>query len=76
MKLFIVNDDVNSFEHVTKVIQKYLNYPYMQACSITSIVHNSKQCCVKESDDEELIRELYKGMVDEGLHLKIESNYE
>jgi ATP-dependent Clp protease adapter protein ClpS len=76
MKLFILNDDVNSFEHVTKVIQKYLNYPYMQGCSIASIVHNSGQCLVKESDDEELVRELYKGMVSEGLHLKIESDYE
>ena len=76
MKLFILNDDVNSFEHVTKVIQKYLNYPYMQACSIASIVHNSVQCEVKKSDDEELVRELYKGMVSEGLHLKLESDYE
>jgi hypothetical protein len=48
----------------------------MQGCSIASIVHNSGQCLVKESDDEELVRELYKGMVSEGLHLKIESDYE
>ena len=26
MKLFILNDDVNSFEHVIRCIQKYLNY--------------------------------------------------
>ena len=73
MKLFILNDDVNSFEHVTKVIQKYLNYPYMQGCSIASIVHNSGKCLVKESDDEEFIKQLYKDMIDEGLHLRIES---
>ena len=72
MKLFILNDDVNSFEHVTKVIQKYLNYPYMQGCSIASIVHNSGQCLVKESNDEVLIKGIYKALVKEGLRLRIE----
>ena len=76
MKLFILNDDVNSFEHVTRCVQKYLNYPYMQAASIVSIVHNSGKCLVKESDDEHLIKNLYKELVNEGLHLKVESNYE
>jgi ATP-dependent Clp protease adapter protein ClpS len=76
MKLFIVNDDVNSFEHVTKCIQKYLNYPYMQATSIASIIHNSGQCCVKESDDDVFIKGIYMEMLSEGLHLKIESENE
>ena len=76
MKLFILNDNVNSFDHVTKVIQKYLNYPYMQGCSIASIVHNSGRCLVKESDDIDLIKQLYKDMLKEGLYLKIESDYE
>jgi len=76
MKLFIVNDDVNSFEHVIRCIQKYLNYPYMQACSIANIVHNSGQCEVKESADETLIKNMYRELISEGLHLKIESGYE
>ena len=53
MKLFILNDDVNSFEHVIRCIQRYLNYPYMQACSISDIIHNTGKCLIKESDDED-----------------------
>jgi len=73
MKLFILNDDVNSFEHVVRCIQRYLNYPYMQGCSIADIVHNTGQCLVKESDDEVLIKGIYRALVKEGLHLRIES---
>lgn len=73
MKLYILNDDVNSFEHVIQTIQRYLNYPYLQATSIAYIVHHSGKCEVKESDDVELIDELYRIMVKQGLNLKIES---
>jgi len=72
MKLFILNDDVNSFDHVIRCIQKYLNYPYMQGCSIADIVHNTGKCLIKESDDEELIKGIYEMLVKEGLHLRIE----
>ena len=72
MKLFISNDDVNSFEHVVRCIQRYLNYPYMQGCSIADLIHNTGECCVKESEDEVLIKGMYKSMVKEGLHLRIE----
>jgi len=73
MKLFIVNDNENSFEHVVRCIQKYLNYPYMQGCSIADLVHNTGQCLVKESEDEIMLRGIYKALVKEGLHLRIES---
>ena len=73
MKLFIVNDNENSFEHVVRCIQKYLNYPYMQGCSIADLVHNTGQCLVKESTDEIMLRGIYKALVKEGLHLRIES---
>jgi len=76
MKLFILNDNTNSFEHVIRTVQRYLNYPYMQGASIASIVHNSGECLVKESDDEVLITGLYKGMILDGLRLRIESSNE
>tara|TARA_B110000285_G_C15067356_1_gene585918 strand:- start:717 stop:938 length:222 start_codon:yes stop_codon:yes gene_type:complete len=72
MKLFILNDDVNSFEHVVRCIQRYLNYPYMQGCSIADLIHNTGECCVKESEDEVLIKGMFRSMVKEGLHLRIE----
>ena len=76
MKLFILNDNVNSFEHVIRCIQRYLNYPYMQAASIASIVHNSGRCLVNESNDELMIKGLYEVFVKEGLKLRIESSDE
>ena len=72
MKLYILNDDVNSFDTVIRIVQQYLNYPYLQSASIANIVHNSGQCEVKDSDDEDLIKEVYRNMVKEGLHLRIE----
>jgi ATP-dependent Clp protease adapter protein ClpS len=72
MKLYILNDDVNSFDTVIRIVQQYLNYPYLQSASIANIVHNSGQCEVKDSDDEDLIKEIYRNMVKEGLHLRIE----
>tara|TARA_Y100000385_G_C12916203_1_gene560457 strand:- start:604 stop:741 length:138 start_codon:yes stop_codon:yes gene_type:complete len=44
----------------------------MQACSITDLIHNTGKCLVKESDDEDLIKSIYKELVSEGLHLRIE----
>ena len=72
MKLYILNDDVNSFDTVIRIVQQYLNYPYLQSASIANIVHTSGQCEVKDSDDEGLIKEIYTNMVKEGLHLRIE----
>jgi ATP-dependent Clp protease adaptor protein ClpS len=73
MKLYILNDDVNSFEHVIQCIQKYLNYPYMQGVSIAHIVNDSGKCLVKESDDEVRITEIYENLVKQGLSLRIEN---
>ena len=73
MKLYILNDDVNSFEHVIQCIQKYLNYPYMQGVSIAHIVNDSGKCLVKESDDEVRMTEIYENLVKQGLSLRIEN---
>lgn len=72
MKLFILNDSVNTFENVVESIQMYLNYPYMQGVSIAHIVHNSGECLVKESLDSELMTELYEGLVKRGIKVKLE----
>lgn len=76
MKLYILNDNENSFHHVIRSIQSYLNYPYTQCESIANIVHNNGQCMVKDTDDEVVINEIYKKLVASGLKLRMESNYE
>jgi ATP-dependent Clp protease adaptor protein ClpS len=73
MKLFILNDDINSFEHVVTTIQRYCNYPHTQGQSIASIVHSNGQCCIKESEDEEMMVEMYDGMKNAGLKVKMEA---
>tara|TARA_Y100000816_G_C25666647_1_gene353571 strand:+ start:298 stop:525 length:228 start_codon:yes stop_codon:yes gene_type:complete len=70
MKLFICDDDVNSFDHVIRVIQRYLAYPYSQACSIANIVHNSGECLVKTDSDDSII-ELYDTLKENGLTLRV-----
>jgi len=72
MKLFILNDDENSFEYVVTTIQKYCNYPVMQGQSIASIVHSNGECCIKESDDSELMVEMFKEMKSAGLNLRMD----
>ena len=73
MKLFILNDNINTFEHVVECIQTYLNYPYMQSASISHIVNDNGECLVKQTDDEELIQNVYENLVKEGLNLRIEN---
>ena len=72
MKLFILDDDTNTFEHVISVIQRCLNYPYTQALSIANIIHYSGKCLVKEDDDDGVILYLCKNMKKEGLNIKTE----
>tara|TARA_B110000285_G_scaffold126544_1_gene142696 strand:+ start:890 stop:1111 length:222 start_codon:yes stop_codon:yes gene_type:complete len=72
MKLFIINDDINSFEHVVECIQRYLNYPYLQSHSIANIVHNNGECVIKESDDDELMTEISESLEKSGINIKIE----
>ena len=72
MKLFILNDDVNSFDNVVESIQMYLNYPYMQGVSIAHLVHDTGECLVKTSDDVELMQEIYEGLGKSGLTVKLE----
>jgi ATP-dependent Clp protease adaptor protein ClpS len=73
MKLYILNDNVNSFGHVITCIQKYLNYPYMQSVSIAHIVHDTGKCLIKESDDNVLVEDVYENLAKEGLNLRIEN---
>jgi ATP-dependent Clp protease adapter protein ClpS len=73
MKLYILNDNKNTFESVIESVQLCLNYPYMQCISIVHIVHNVGECLVKESDDSELISVLYECLVKNGINAKLEN---
>jgi len=72
MKLFILDDDVNTFEHVIESIQIRLSYPNSQASSIAHIVHHTGKCLVKTDSDENIINRIYKKLKADGLNVKIE----
>ncbi len=45
-QLYLLNDNVNSFEDVIFQLKKYLSYPTLQGHSIASIVHQNGECCI------------------------------
>jgi len=53
-KLYIYNDDVNSFDDVVSQIEYGLNYPQLHAESIATIIHHNGKCCVKEGTKKNL----------------------
>jgi ATP-dependent Clp protease adapter protein ClpS len=74
MKLFIVNDNKNTFDAVIGSIKRNLNYPYSQCVSIATIVHYSGECLVASSSSEDygMIETVFNSMVRDGLTVKIE----
>ena len=72
MKLFILDDDVNTFDEVIRSIQINLAYPHTQAASIARIVHSKGECLVKTSTDTDNLDKIYKKLMADGLNVKIE----
>tara|TARA_R110001592_G_scaffold87117_3_gene257216 strand:- start:3012 stop:3227 length:216 start_codon:yes stop_codon:yes gene_type:complete len=71
MKLFILDDDINTFEYVIRTIQRYLAYPHSQASSIANIVHSNGECLVK-TDEDSVIIELYDTLKESGLTVRVD----
>ena len=40
-KLYLLNDDIHTFEDVIRVLRKYLSFPITQGQSVANIVHNN-----------------------------------
>jgi ATP-dependent Clp protease adapter protein ClpS len=75
MKLFILNDNINSFDNVILSLKKNLNYPYSQCVSIATIVHYAGKCVIKSGDsdnDVNVIQTVFKMLSKDGLTVKIE----
>ena len=73
-RLYLLNDDIHSFEEVVYVLQRYLGYPSMQGASIADLVHRRGKCEIKIGEFAEL--ELLKEMLmKEGYNVKLENDY-
>jgi len=74
-RLYLLNDDIHSFEEVVYVLQRYLGYPSLQGASIAELVHRTGKCEIKigEFSELELLKEM---LVKEGYKIKLENDYE
>jgi ATP-dependent Clp protease adapter protein ClpS len=74
-RLYLLNDDIHSFEEVVYVLQRYLGYPSLQGASIAELVHRTGKCEIKSGafDELELLKEM---LVKEGYNIRLDSNYD
>ena len=73
--LYLLNDNVHSFDDVVFTLQRYLAYPQLQGRSIANIVHTRGECSIKSGYYEEL--ELLKDALESlGFKLRLDRNYE
>jgi ATP-dependent Clp protease adaptor protein ClpS len=69
--LIVYNDDVNTFEHVTKTLIKICKHSPEQAEQCTLLIHYKGKCAVKKGGYLDLIP-LRQGIVDAGISAEIE----
>lgn len=72
-KLYLLNDDVHSFQDVIFTLKRYLGYTLMHGCSIADITHRVGRCEIKSGDISE-IEDLYEILTKDGFKLEIKEN--
>ena len=60
-RLYLLNDDVHSFDEVVYVLKRYLGYSDLHGASIADLVHRTGKCEIKIGDFSSL--ELLKEML-------------
>ena len=74
-KLYLLNDDIHTFEDVIRVLRKYLSFPITQGQSVANIVHNNGKCDIYNGEIE-MVENLYELFRSEGFNVKIDETYE
>lgn len=70
LDLVVFNDDVNTFDHVIKVLMKVCKHSHEQAEQCTLIIHYKGKCAVKKGSREEL-KPLCQAILDAGIQAAI-----
>lgn len=65
-QLILINDDVHSFDYVSKALTDVCNHTIEQAIQCTTITHYKGRCSVKKGDFKTL-KLMKKGLVDREL---------
>jgi len=68
--LVVFNDDINTFEHVTKVLIKVCKHSQEQAEQCTMIIHYKGKCAVKKGSKNQL-KPMCQSILDAGIQAAI-----
>lgn len=68
--LVVYNDDVNTFEHVTRILIKVCGHSQEQAEQCTVIIHFKGKCAVKKGSRDQL-KPMCQSILDAGIQAAI-----
>jgi len=68
--LILLDDDINTFQHVTDALQEVCGHNYFQAVQIAHIVNGVGKCEIFK-DKCNLVEEVYEDLKDLGLIVKL-----
>ena len=68
--VLVLNDNVNTFQHVRKCLQEVCGHNYLQSIQCTNIIHRSGRCDVYTDVYDQCI-EVYKELSEKGLSVSI-----
>tara|TARA_R110002051_G_scaffold295727_1_gene361599 strand:+ start:1280 stop:1540 length:261 start_codon:yes stop_codon:yes gene_type:complete len=68
--VIVLNDNVNTFQHVRKCLQEICGHNYIQAIQCTNIIHGAGRCEVYTDSYDQCV-EVYKELTDKGLAVSI-----
>lgn len=74
-KLYLLDDDIHTFDEVVGVLRKYLSFPMTQGQSVANIVHNNGKCDIYTGDII-MVEDLYELFRKEGFNVEIDETYE
>ncbi|EKB47491.1 ATP-dependent Clp protease adaptor ClpS [Cecembia lonarensis] len=69
-ELVVFNDDVNTFDHVTKILIKVCQHTPEQAEQCTLIIHYKGKCTVKKGSREKL-KPMCQAILDAGIQAAV-----
>ena len=69
-RLYVFNDDVNTFEHVIECLMRICKHTLEQAEQCAHIVHYNGKCAVKDGSFKEL-KPYQEALVDEKIDARI-----
>jgi|TARA_R110000803_G_scaffold210433_1_gene282185 ATP-dependent Clp protease adapter protein ClpS len=74
-RLYLLNDNIHTYDDVVFVLKQYLGYPDLQGSSIADLIHRTGRCEIKigEFEDLEFLKEM---LMKEGYNLQLENDYE